>query len=235
MERETAVRQIERRLAGEAGIHAVVEERGGVLTLSGKVSSAEQRRTATEIVRALAPGMRVDNDLEIEQVAPENLNELFQAEPSAGLIPDEMAGLSEDDAELAADFTNQPLTTNPIPVIETAEETYFPPTDPVVTVSDDGDVEVLGGLTPTSDTVTEPAPSTLDSVYGDEAIADAVRTELREDAATTSLRIQVGVRAGTFVLRGRVADMQDAENAEAVAARVPGVIEVREELEVRDV
>jgi osmotically-inducible protein OsmY len=40
-------------------------------------------------------------------------------------------------------------------------------------------------------------------------------------------------RNGSVRLRGRVADMDDAENAEAVAARVPGVVEVVEELEVQ--
>ena len=37
---------------------------------------------------------------------------------------------------------------------------------------------------------------------------------------------------GIARLRGLVQDLDDAENAEEVAARVPGVIEVREELDV---
>lgn len=54
--------------------------------------------------------------------------------------------------------------------------------------------------------------------------------ELREDAATTDLRVDVLVWDGVVRLRGTVPTLEDADNAEAVAARVPGV---REELEVR--
>lgn len=42
----------------------------------------------------------------------------------------------------------------------------------------------------------------------------------------------VFVRNGIVHLRGQVSDLDDADNAEAVAARVPGVQEVIEELDV---
>ncbi len=42
------------------------------------------------------------------------------------------------------------------------------------------------------------------------------------------------VRNGVVHLRGRVADLDDADNAEAVASRVPGIREVVEELDVTD-
>jgi osmotically-inducible protein OsmY len=70
---------------------------------------------------------------------------------------------------------------------------------------------------------------------GDEALADAVRQELAEDAATADLVIHVAVRNGVVHLRGRVADLDDADNAESVAARVPGIREVVEELDVASV
>ena len=59
-----------------------------------------------------------------------------------------------------------------------------------------------------------------------------MRRELLEDAATTDLRVEVEVRDGVVRLRGTVQDVVDAENAEEVAARVPGVDEVLEELRV---
>jgi osmotically-inducible protein OsmY len=62
--------------------------------------------------------------------------------------------------------------------------------------------------------------------------ADAIRRELREDAATTDLVIEVVVEQGIARLRGRVPGLEDADNAEAVAARVPGLRDVVEELEV---
>ena len=61
------------------------------------------------------------------------------------------------------------------------------------------------------------------------------RPELAEDAATTDLIIYVTVRNGVAHLRGRVPDLDDADSAEAVAARVPGIRDVQEELEVANV
>jgi osmotically-inducible protein OsmY len=63
-------------------------------------------------------------------------------------------------------------------------------------------------------------------------LAEAVERELREDAATTSLSIDVFVRRGIVHLRGWVPGLEDADDAEAVAARVPGVIDVVEEIDV---
>ena len=68
--------------------------------------------------------------------------------------------------------------------------------------------------------------------YGDEAIADAVRRELREDAATTDLQIRVAVRNGVVHLHGTVPGLEDADAAEEVASRVTGVREVVEGLDV---
>jgi osmotically-inducible protein OsmY len=102
-----------------------------------------------------------------------------------------------------------------------------PPTDPVR----ERDGEVLGGFQTTSmDRVR--VPRSADGEIGDEAIAEAVRRELREDAATSGLEISVDVRAGSVGLRGQVPSLDDAENAEEVASRVEGVTEVIEDLEV---
>ena len=94
---------------------------------------------------------------------------------------------------------------------------------------------MLGGFSASSMESVEVAPSASDNRLGDEAIEDAIRRELREDASTTDLNIQVLVRQGVARLRGTVADLDDAENAEAVASRVPGVREVVEELEVAEI
>jgi osmotically-inducible protein OsmY len=109
---------------------------------------------------------------------------------------------------------------------------YFPPTDPVVKPAAGGNLQVLGGFSPTSMDTAEVAPSASDDVPGDEALADAIRRELLEDASTTDLRIHVEVRERVAYLRGRVTGVEDAENAEAVAARVTGLLEVVEELRV---
>ncbi len=69
-------------------------------------------------------------------------------------------------------------------------------------------------------------------MQSDEALADAIRRELREDALTTDLGVEVEVEQGVAHLRGVVGDIIDAENAEEVASRVPGVGEVVDELEI---
>jgi osmotically-inducible protein OsmY len=71
-----------------------------------------------------------------------------------------------------------------------------------------------------------------DSTLDDEGLLEAVRRELREDAATTALNIEVEVWDRVAHLRGVVAGPEDAEAAEEVAARVPGVGEVADDLVV---
>jgi osmotically-inducible protein OsmY len=109
---------------------------------------------------------------------------------------------------------------------------YSPPIDPVVTTDAHGRAHVLGGFGSGEEVSVEPSS---DYRPGDEALADAVRRELAEDAATADLSIFVAVRNGVAHLRGQVADLDDADNAESVAARVPGIREVAEELDVSSV
>jgi osmotically-inducible protein OsmY len=61
----------------------------------------------------------------------------------------------------------------------------------------------------------------------------AVVRELREDAATTDLMITVSAANGYVRLRGSVPTIDDADNAQEVAARVPGVVEVIDDLDVQ--
>ena len=87
------------------------------------------------------------------------------------------------------------------------------------------DLEVLGGFASTS-MDDQPIDISVDGEVGDEALADAVRHGLREDAATTDLPIVVHVRDGIVYLHGRVPDLVDSDDAVEVAFRVPGVDEV---------
>jgi hypothetical protein len=146
------------------------------------------------------------------------------------------------DSERNPDFTDQPLLDNPLAAAGASgsaaddpandgDEVYIPPTDPVVTTDLHGQAQVLGGFA-TSSTDDVAVPRSSDGQLGDEAIADTVRQELREDATTTDLQVEVEVNAGVVVLRGTVGDLDDVDNVEAVAGRVPGVIEVQEFLQV---
>jgi hypothetical protein len=160
-------------------------------------------------------------------------------EPSAAGLPDTAAELRAAEGEIDPDFTDQPLSTTSLETagVDTLEESdavFFPPTDPVIATDKRGNAEVLGGFSTDSMASNAVAPSVLDGVPGDEALADAIRRELREDALTTDLIVDVAVREGVAYLRGAVVALEDAEHAEAVAARVPGVQDVVEELEVAD-
>lgn len=109
--------------------------------------------------------------------------------------------------------------------VQEGDDVYVPPTDPVIRTNARGDAEVLGGFSASSlDDVSVERSS--DGTLGDEAIADAIRRELREDAATTDLEVDVRVRGGVAKLRGVVEGPEDADNAMEVAARVPGVADV---------
>jgi hypothetical protein len=132
-----------------------------------------------------------------------------------------------------ADFTDQPLTTDATEVVEgDTDETFFAPTDPVVTAGDGGEPEILGGFAPTAE---PPAPErSSDGRVGDEALADAVRDALALDASTADLTLGVEANDGVVTLRGTVQSLEDAENAEAVAGAVRGVVEVIDETDVAE-
>ena len=231
-------RRIEAQLA-EAGLQVAVESSEGSLILSGIVESEESREAAADIVAQVAPDARIDNQLDVQSVLPTDIDDFAGDEPTA-----EMAETRADvAAEIEPDFTDQPGLFDPIEAAgadssgpeDPAEtgEVYTPPTDPVVTTDAHGTARVLNGFDSGEDLTVE--PSAMDGRPGDEALADAVRRELAEDAATTDLEIVVAVRQGVAHLRGRVSDLDDADNAESVAARVPGIREVVEELEVANV
>lgn len=110
---------------------------------------------------------------------------------------------------------------------------YFAPVDPVFTTDRDGNIAVLNGFAPSSsDEADNIDVSDEDHQYGDDALADAVIRTLRADALTTDLTIDVVVDDGVVYLHGEVPAYQDVLNVEEIAARVPGIREVVEELDI---
>lgn len=107
-------------------------------------------------------------------------------------------------------------------------EPYFPPTDPVL---NDRGRELIGGFDETSMDEIAVEPSTIDEEPGDEALAEAVRRELREDALTSGLHLAVEVKAGVAFVRGSADGVEDIDNAADVASRVPGVQRVVADIE----
>jgi hypothetical protein len=136
--------------------------------------------------------------------------------------------------EIDPDFTGDVGTTDSQLAVEGVEP-YFPPVDPVVRLSDDPEgLEVVGGFAESAFDEVEAEVTTGVYPDPDEDLADAVRRQLEEDSATADLasRIRVTVRSRIVTLRGSVETIEDADEVEAVAGRVPGVAEVREELHV---
>jgi hypothetical protein len=180
--------------------------------------------------------------------------EIIAEEPDLTTTPHELgdddsgydvSGIDARMPNLEPSFTDQPLLTDPMaavggrdalsdPVAE-GDDVYVPAMDPVTTTNAHGETEVLGGFSLSASEQITPPRSASDGQIGDEAIADAVRAALQQDAATTDLDIRVTVRRGIVHLHGSVADLDDADNAEEVARRVEGIVDVAEELEVTEV
>ncbi|MBI2323152.1 MAG: BON domain-containing protein [Chloroflexi bacterium] len=225
MERGSLAARIAQELAEQLDVHVVVEDADGVIVLSGGVDSPEAREAAERVAARMAPGRRIENDLEVETTLPEVVTEeIGGIEPDFTSLPLDVVGAVEERREASDGREEEQIGHGAVP--------FFPPTDPVIGPGPRGEIEVIGGFTPTSMDSLEVEASAEDEVPGDEAIADAVRRELREDALTTDFEIRVYVQRGVVHLRGTVPSVEDALNAEEVAARVPGVVEVREELEV---
>lgn len=219
----------------DAGIYIDVSQSRREITLTGEVDSEENRQAALDVARAVASGtgLAVSDQLEVQTLLPDDAfddeddpsGDFEYADPSAN--PD--AG-DDLEFELDPDFTDEVGTTDARVAVQEGE-VFFAPTDPVVRpITGDEALEIVGGFEGTSmdDDLTGPTAE----ARNDDDIAEDVKRELVEDALTTDLGLQVAVRNGLVILRGSVPSIEDVENAEAVASRVPGIIEVREEIRI---
>ena len=235
--------------SGSIRVHA----RNGRVQLVGWVYS-EADRDRAEVLALRVPGVvEVENLLSVEggppqwedpTTSPDRLQEDLSGSPR-GAMPVETAGVpeirerpteevGEEEPGTEPDFEDMVGTTSEIEAVEEAEP-YLPPTDTVMEPADEAEegVEVVGGVASTSmEELAEPYVSSLGPERGDEEITADVIRELREDAATSGFSFQVFTVNGVVYLRGRVPSLEFADAAEDVARRVPGVRDVREEIEV---
>ncbi|HEY7032820.1 MAG TPA: BON domain-containing protein [Thermomicrobiales bacterium] len=220
-----------------AGSYVAVELRDGTISLSGEISSRQEREAVLDIAEAVAGarGLTIDDGLELIPSFPdsafgdfENADHGVFGYLSADRDHDQQLdpGL-EDEPDFAGDIgTSDPeeATAEAIP--------YFPSTDPVVRPTDDGQrLSVAGGFGATS-LDSDQTETLWERRRPDDVVEQDVLRELRNDALTTDLQVEVEVRHGVVCLRGNVPTLDDAENAESVASRIGGVTEVREELAI---
>jgi hypothetical protein len=132
------------------------------------------------------------------------------------------------DSDIEVEPFDDAPQTDPTVAAEEAEP-YFPPTDPVVRTDAHGETRIAGGFGSGALAADQTRGVTGDP-RSDEALEDLVHRELRLDASTAQLHLKVAVAQGVVRLRGMIDDEMDAENALAVAGRVPGVVEVVDEL-----
>ncbi len=220
---------LERQL-DELGFGVAAEVRGMTLFLSGEVESENDKQAALDLARQFARANRLEIDDSIEVLEELTESALTFFDDNEGIDEQDLVDAVRQEGIDPAD--DQRILGTSDSILATEEGIpYFPPTDPVVEPSgDDEELSIIGGFGAVSYERSEDARP--GQTFGDEQITDMVRRELREDAATTDFDIAVETRNGVVFLRGTVETLDDAENVEAVAGRVAGVVDVREELEV---
>ncbi|MGH2461206.1 MAG: BON domain-containing protein [Chloroflexota bacterium] len=210
----------------------VSSDQEGVVALDGAVRTDQARRNAEQLACEV-PGVRkVVNRL--------NLNTLVGSMPVNRAVdsPELAAEIELTNFHVVAgteDRFNESIGTTDTAIATDEAIPYFAPTDPPTRRAPrrEGGYTVVGGFSETAlDTPIdlEQLPRALTD--GDDEIARRVRLALKEDAGTADLPIHVVVRRGVVRLRGAVPSLTDAELAEEVASRAPGVLDVEEKLDV---
>jgi osmotically-inducible protein OsmY len=230
-------------LLDEARIPVAVVVEDGVARLIGAVSSSRMRQAAIDLASADRQINRVEDEMNEEVVSPDMASEPADDDGEFAYVDEQTTtdAYSDEEDDFQAEDAEQVDSTLDYEEVVEDRETYFPPTDPVVEPERNSpDLEMVGGFQSeaTDDTDEDEERAYAESVplatgdrllvRDDEDIRDDVVRELREDALTTDFELDVDVRRGVVFLRGRLQTLDDAENAQAVAARVPGVIDVED-------
>lgn len=232
-----------RELLSDARIPVEVVVRHHVARLFGPVDSIRLREAAIDLASAVDGVVRVDDDMSYEVISPDMVTEPPDEDEQFGYADE---GSFRDDMPDAEDDFAAPVgTPDDIGVIEEGE-TYFPPVDPVVEPARSGrGLEIVGGFqSEATDDTEEVGGVAFDESVSvnnetrlierdDDEMREDVLRALQEDSETTSLVLDVDVLRGVVYLRGNVQSIDDAENAESVASRVPGVVRVEDRTNVR--
>lgn len=227
---------IELRLVDEAGLFLSVRVEGTVATLEGLVESYEQLEAALDIVGGVDGIERVENAIEVEEFDSQS-DRLPATMREATPENDREANFEAGSLVQPAYPRRRPYRARDLDATENsmvaAQEgvPYIPPS--ARTARSAGTDARFG--TDRRDVESELEDAEEASPGGEEVDADAeddfaarVLDELASDAATAHLALRVDARGGVIWLRGRLRTVDEAEAAEAVVRRVPGVRDVRE-------
>ncbi len=113
--------------------------------------------------------------------------------------------------------------------------TYVPPIDPpIIPDPDDQEADPIVAAGTSVSALDESYASSATALADESDLTERIREALRADAETSRLadRLAIGVVGSVAVIRGIVDDIDDSDAIVAVAERVPGIDEVRDETEV---
>jgi hypothetical protein len=162
--------------------------------------------------------------------------EMYEGELEAGVHDDLPGEPKAENLELLTELELREGETGNPDVAAEEGLTYIPPMDPPVVPDPDDPqgIRVAAGFGTTALDEPYDMDHHSDTITDDDEMGARVHEALRADAATSTFadRIVVGTRGGMIVLRGRVPDVTDTDEAVAVVERVRGVTEVVDEMEV---
>ncbi|MEA2640082.1 MAG: hypothetical protein QOF51_1476, partial [Chloroflexota bacterium] len=143
MQARPRAEQIERETVRQAEQSVAIEEDGNALRVVGLVDSPEAVQAVLDVVRSVAPNMQIVNDLEVMQNVVETNDpaDLFAEPPSVDREDSISDTAIPEDIE---DYADSGILTDPIAaagpsesaddVVESGDEVYVPPVDPVITM-----------------------------------------------------------------------------------------------------
>jgi hypothetical protein len=126
------------------------------------------------------------------------------------------------------DLVDEPIADEPELAMDDESEYLSddPPTDPPILPGGEDNAVVPGAIE-------DGDLGDGEGRLGDTEITASVRRLLRMDASTSMLSLVVHTHRGVVTLHGVIQSLDDADNAAAVAAQAPGVLEVVDAMDVR--
>lgn len=173
---------------------------------------------------------------EVDRLGELTDTDIYQGELEAGVHDDLPTEPDAQNLELLTELELRAGETDDANVAAEEGMTYVPPIDPPVIPSDDPQgIDVAAGFG--SSALDEPydRDHRAEALTAEDDMSARVREALRADSLTSRYAdsVVIGTRGGVVALRGVVDDVDDTDHMAAVAARVSGVAEVIDELEVR--